>query len=74
MRIKDSRLYLSVMSRKCYCYTKPLIRLGGFRTRVIALKELCLNHSTTNPFSPVQVSHLLPLITKQLHYFYANQA
>ena len=24
--------------------------------------------------SPVQVSHLLLLITKQLHYFYANQA
>ena len=24
--------------------------------------------------SPVQVSHLLQLVTKQLHYFYANQA
>lgn len=24
--------------------------------------------------SPVQVSHLFQLITKQLHYFYANQA
>nr|CDL72460.1 unclassified [Fusarium pseudograminearum CS3220]CDL73086.1 unclassified [Fusarium pseudograminearum CS3427]CDL73170.1 unclassified [Fusarium pseudograminearum CS3487]CDL73264.1 unclassified [Fusarium pseudograminearum CS5834]CDX48202.1 unclassified [Fusarium pseudograminearum CS5834] len=24
--------------------------------------------------SPMQVSHLLLLITKQLHYFYANQA
>ena len=24
--------------------------------------------------SPVQVSHLFQLVTKQLHYFYANQA
>jgi hypothetical protein len=51
----------------------------GFEPSYVMMKTLCLNHLTIGPkfipffFSPVQVSHLLQLVTKQLHYFYANQ-
>ena len=52
----------------------------GFEPSYVMMKTLCLNHLTIGPKnfitlnkSPVQVSHLLQLVTKQLHYFYANQ-
>ena len=50
----------------------------GIEPSHIIVKILRLNHLTIRPLfpyrSPVQVSHLLQLVTKQLHYFYANQA
>jgi hypothetical protein len=54
----------------------------GIEPSHVMMKTLCLNHLTIRPIikkfffirSPVQVSHLLQLVTKQLHYFYANQA
>jgi hypothetical protein len=48
----------------------------GIEPSHVMMKTLCLNHLTIRPYyiSPVQVSHLLQLVTKQLHYFYANQA
>ena len=51
----------------------------GFEPSEVMMKTLCRNHLTIRPIqinriSPVQVSHLLQLVTKQSHYFYANQA
>ena len=51
----------------------------GFEPMKVMMKTLCRNHLTIRPLnfffiSPVQVLHLLQLVTKQLHYFYANQA
>jgi hypothetical protein len=58
--------------------TINLIASKGIEPLYVMMKTLCLNHLTIRPFylfmSPVQVSHLLMLVTKQLHYFYANQA
>jgi hypothetical protein len=54
----------------------------GVEPSHVMMKTLCLNHLTIRPIiiiiiiiirSPVQVSHLLQLVTKQLHYFYANR-
>lgn len=53
----------------------------GIEPSHVMMKTLCLNHLTIRPIikkiffirSPVQVSHLLQLVTKQLHYFYANR-
>ena len=54
------------------------IALEGFEPSEVMMKTLCRNHLTIRPLysyrSPVQVSHLLQLVTKQSHYFYANQA
>ena len=56
----------------------------GFEPSYIMMKTLCLKPLDYKAIfikkgkkvqeSPVQVSHLLQLVTKQLHYFYANQA
>ena len=51
----------------------------GIEPTYVMMKTLCLNHLTIRPIknnkkkvSPVQVLHLFQLVTKQLHYFYAN--
>ena len=53
----------------------------GFEPSHIMMKTLCLKPLDYKALikkniqkSPVQVSHLFQLVTKQLHYFYANQA
>ena len=84
VRTKDLHLYILDMSQLCYYYINPhctykqdIIALKGFEPLKVMMKTLCRNHLTIRPLfyiSPVQVSRLLQLVTKQSHYFYANQA
>ena len=89
VRTKDLHLYLLDMSQLCYYYINPhlikwkklkkvFLALKGFEPLKVMMKTLCRNHLTIRPIyiyrSPVQVSHLFQLVTKQSHYFYANQA
>ena len=66
---------------KSICLNKHYIAPTGIEPMHMMMKTSCLNHLTIRPslcearnISPVQVSRLLQLVTKQLHYFYANQA
>ena len=72
------RVVLFIKIDKTYFYYLLNIAPEGFEPSHVMMKTLCLNHLTIRPYnihiSPVQVLHLLLLITKQLHYFYANQA
>ena len=63
------------MSQVCLLLHQPALffRLGGIRTHDGNIESVVSYRLTINPSSPVQVLPLLPLITKQLHYFYANQ-
>jgi hypothetical protein len=69
-------LLSSLLYKKIYnCIL--ILASEGVEPSHVMTKTLCLNHLTIRPImykrSPVQVSHLLQLVTKQLHYFYANR-